>query len=225
LQLCPGYPTARNNLADALLHEGKEKEAEALFADATKAAHESMKEYPRTWIAALNLAHVRHTQQDDASAIAVLEKAREDYPNTWELISSESELQRETDQLEASLNLIQPFAQNNWWHQRAWMAFGRLLAQKGDVEAAAGALRHASWLDMHETDALNLIALMRMRQNRLEDACRTQRRAVARQPDQPRQYLLLSNILDKMGRGDEARAALAQVSRLRTLADSQKAAN
>jgi protein O-mannosyl-transferase len=225
LQLCPGYPTARNNLADALLHEGKEKEAEALFADATKAAHESMKEYPRTWIAALNLAHLRHTQQDDAGGIAVLEKARQDYPNTWELISSESELLRETDKLEASLDLIRPFAQNNWWHQRAWMALGRLLAQKGDVEAAAGALRHASRLDMHETDALNLIALMRMRQNRLEEACRTQRRAVARQPDQPRQYLLLSNILDKMGRGDEARAALAQISRLRALADSQKAAN
>jgi Flp pilus assembly protein TadD len=48
---------------------------------------------------------------------------------------------------------------------------------------------------------------------------------VARQPDEPRQYLLLSNILDRMGRGDEARAALAEVSRLRTLADSPKAVN
>jgi Flp pilus assembly protein TadD len=105
------------------------------------------------------------------------------------------------------------------------MALGRSLAQKDDVEAATSALRHASRLDIHETDALNLIVLIRMGQNRLEDACRTQRRAVARQPDEPRQYLLLSNILDRMGRGDEARAALAEVSRLRTLADSPKAVN
>ena len=225
LQLCPDYPSARNNLADALVHEGKRKEAETLFADAAEAARKIIKEYPRTWIAALNLAQLRHTQQDDAGAIAVLEKARLDYPETWELISSESELLRETNQIDASLDLLRPFAQNHWWHHGAWMALGRSLAQKDDVEAATSALRHASRLDIHETDALNLIVLIRMGQNRLEDACRTQRRAVARQPDEPRQYLLLSNILDRMGRGDEARAALAEVSRLRTLADSPKAVN
>jgi protein O-mannosyl-transferase len=225
LQLAPDYPSARNNLADALVHEGKRKEAETLFADATEAARKIINEYPRTWIAALNLAHLRHTQQDDAGAIAVLEKARQDYPETWELISSESELLRETNQIDASLDLIRPFAQNNWWHHGAWMALGRLFAQKDDIEAATSALRHASRLDIHETDALNLIVVIRMGQNRLEDACRTQRRAVARQPDEPRQYMLLSNILDKMGRGDEARAALAEVSRLRSLADSPKAVN
>jgi Flp pilus assembly protein TadD len=57
-----------------------------------------------------------------------------------------------------------------------------------------------------------------MRQNHLDDAFRSQRRAVARQPEQPHQYVLLSNILDKMGRTEESRAALAQVSRLRALA-------
>jgi Flp pilus assembly protein TadD len=67
--------------------------------------------------------------------------------------------------------------------------------------------------------------MMRMRQNHLDDAWRTQRRAVARQPDEPRQYLLLSDILDKMGRNDEARAALAQVSRLRELAGAKTAQN
>jgi len=60
---------------------------------------------------------------------------------------------------------------------------------------------------------------MRLNQNRVDDACKIQRSAIARQPDQPSQYLLLSNILEKMGRGDEARAALAEVSRLRALAE------
>jgi predicted Zn-dependent protease len=127
---------------------------------------------------------------------------------------------RETNDIDGSLTLIRPFAQNNWWHYRAWGALGRLLAQKGDDAAAADALRHASRLDVHETAALNLIAMMRVEENRLEDAFHIQQRAVARQPDQPRQYLLLSNILDQMGRTAESRAALAQVSRLRTLADS-----
>src|SRR5205814_9872033 len=92
VEMCPDYPMARNNLAHALLHEGKEKEAEKLFAESTEAAHETRKDYPRTWIAALNLANVRHSRKDDAGAIAVLEKARHDYPETWEVISSVSEL-------------------------------------------------------------------------------------------------------------------------------------
>jgi len=216
---------ARNNLADALAHEGKEKEAEALFAHSTETAAKDRKGYPRTWIAALNLSQLLHKEHDDPGAIAVLEKARQTYPGTWELISAEAELLRETGQADTALGLIKHFAQTNWWHYRAWGAYGRLLAQKDDSEAAAQVLRHASLLDVHETAALNLIAVIRMRQNRLDEALRTQKNAVARQPDEPRQYVLLSDILDKMGRTDESRSALAQVSRLRELAGSRTAQN
>ena len=225
LQLSPDYPMARNNLADALSHQNKEKEAETIFARATETAADDRRSNPRTWIAALNLSQLLYREHDRAGAVAVLERARHDYPGTWELLGTEGEILREGDDIEPALGLIQPFAEANWWHYRAWLAYGRLLTQKGEVDAATSVLRHASWLDIHETAALNLIAMMRVNQNRLEDACRVQRRAVARQPDEPRQYILLSNILDKMGRTDEARAALAQVSRLRTLSDSKTAAN
>lgn len=225
LKIQPDYTIARNNLADALQRQGKQEEAQKLLAAATQAAHESMKDYPRTWIAAMNLAHILYTKKDQAGAIGVLEKARHDYPDTWELISSESELLREGNKLDDALALIRPYAEKNWWHYGAWMAVGRVLAEKEDAVAAEAALRHASWLDIRSTDALNLIALMRVRQNRFEEAWRLQLRAVARQPDQPRQYVLLSNILDKMGRNDEARAALAEVTRLRGVASSGKIAN
>jgi Flp pilus assembly protein TadD len=218
VHLCPDYPLARNNLAHALLHLGKEKEAEALFLESSRVAQESRKDYPRTWIAALNVAHVDHTANDDPSAIAVLEKARADYPDTWDLISSETELLRRADQIDKSLSIIQPFTQKNWWHYGAWLALGRLYAQKGDNLAAVNALNHATWLDIRETDALNLMAMIRMRENRLDDAVQTQRHAVARQPYQPQQYMLLSDLLDKAGRKNEARIALAEVTRLRSLA-------
>jgi Flp pilus assembly protein TadD len=52
-----------------------------------------------------------------------------------------------------------------------------------------------------------------------------QRRAVARQPDEPRQYVMLSNILEKMGRTDEARSAMANVNRLQALARTGPVAN
>jgi len=225
LELSPDYPLAQNNLADVLYRQGKKKEAETLFALVEKNSVETRKEYPRTWVGALNLAVLRHNAKDNQSAIAILDKAREDYPQVWELISLESEVLRQTQGPDAALKLVENFAHDNWWHYGAALALGRLYAEKGDADRAEMALRHASWLDVHDAEALRLIVLMRLRQNRLDDAFQTQRRAVARQPDEPRQYILLSNILEKMGRDDEARAALVQVNRLQALAKSQTVVN
>jgi Flp pilus assembly protein TadD len=225
IEIAPDYPIAQNDLASALSRQGKIKEAEALFALIEKSSMQTRKEYPRTWIGALNLARMRHGAHDDGSALAILEAARKDYPDVWELISSESEILRKTQGPDAAQRLVEDFARDNWWHYGAALALGRLYAQKGDVDLADAALRRASWLDVHDTEALRLIVLMRLRQNRLDEAFRTQRRAVARQPDEPRQYILLSDILEKMGRGAEARAALAKASQLRALVAAQPIAN
>ena len=225
LKTMPDDPLAKHNLADVLVRQGRKEEAEVLLAAATQAAAESSKEYPRTWVAALRLARLRHSEGDDASALAILEKARGDYPEIWEIISLESELVRRTRGPEAALRLVEDFARRHWWHYGASVALGRLFAEKGDVERAAAALRHASRLDVHDAEALNLIARMRLRQNQLQQAYESQRRAVSRQPDQPRQYLLLSDILEKMGRSDEARAMIARVEQMQAMAQSHTAAN
>ncbi len=218
LEITPDYPIARNNLADLLFRVGKTAEAEAMFDSSARAAAQTRREYPRTWIAAVNLAHLRHRAKDDKAALAILDNSRVAYPDIWEIISFESEVLRETQGPDDALHLVENFAHDNWWHYGAALALGRLYAQKGDVDLADAALRRASWLDVHDTEALRLIVLMRLRQDRLDEAFRTQRRAVARQPDEPHQYILLSDILEKMGRGAEARAALAKASQLRALA-------
>jgi Flp pilus assembly protein TadD len=100
-----------------------------------------------------------------------------------------------------------------------------LYAQKGDVKRAETALRHASRLDVHDAEALRLMAVIRIHQNRFEEAVQIQQQAVARQPDEPRQYVLLSDALEKMGRSSEAHAALAKASQLRSLAQDQPVAN
>jgi tetratricopeptide (TPR) repeat protein len=225
LEISPDYTMARSNLGEALFRQGKTQEAEAVFAAASKSADESRTQYPRTWVAALNQAHLRHNDHDDQTALAILEKARGDYPGTWELVKFEAELRRQAGGPDSALPLIQDFAAKHWWHNGAFMALGQLWAEHGDAEKAEAALRHASWLDIHDAESLNLIVAMKMLQNRLEAACEIQRRAVARQPDQPRQYLLLSDILEKMGRNEEARAALDQVSQLNALARSERRLN
>lgn len=225
LQHTPDYPTARINLGNVLLQEGKAAEAETFFRSLFKDDAKMSKEYPRTWIAAVNLACVRHRAGDDAGAFAILDSARAAHPGIWELISYESELRRETGGPQAALPLIENFAREHWWHYGAAVALGRLYAETDDIARAEAALSHASWLDVHDAEALHLMAMISLRQNNLPKAFRAQRRAVKRQPDQPSQYLLLSNILEKMGRGNEARAALAQASRLRELAGTPTAAN
>lgn len=225
LEIAPDYPTARNGLASVLYRQGKKAEGEATFAVTKDAAAETRKEYPSTWAAALNLARLRHQEKDDVAALALLEKARRDYPQTWEIISFQSELLRQTEGPASALRPVADFARDNWWHQAATLALGRLLAEKGDVEEALNELRFASWLDVHDAEALNLVALLCLRQDRLEEARSAQARAVSRQPDEPRQYRLLAEILSKMGRDAEAKKAMAKIASLEALAQNQVALN
>ena len=223
LAVMPDYPTARNNLAHALSLEGKTSEAEALFTQADKAAAQTRKSYPRTWLAAVNLAHLHHAAGRDTDALAGLEKARHDYPEIWEIVNLEAELLRQTRGPGPAIRLVLNFALTHWWHYDAALALGRLYAEAGDADRAAEELRHASWLDVHEVEALNLIARMRIRQHRLAEAYQTQKRAVARQPDAPRQYVLLSDILEKMGQTAKAKSVIAEVGRLEALANNSHA--
>jgi Flp pilus assembly protein TadD len=222
LETNPDYPVARNDLAAVLAHQGRAAEGQALFARSAEQARQARGQYPRTWIAALNFAHMRAGANDDAGAIRVLDKARIDYPQVWELVSLESELLRRTQGPLPALHLVQDYIRQNWWHHAAWLAQGRLCAENNDINQATHALRYAALLDVHDVEALNLLAAIWVRQNQLEQACATQRRAVAREPDQPRQYLMLADILDKMGRTSDARKARDDATRLKAIATSSR---
>jgi tetratricopeptide (TPR) repeat protein len=213
----PNYPIAEANLANALFRQGRKQEAETLFARATAAAAEDRKDYPRTWLSAVNLAGMQRQKGDSKGAIRLLEKTRADYPDIWEIVSLESEIKRQINGPAAAFNLVSDFARSHWWHYESQLALGRLYAEAGNAEAAVNALQTASSLDVHEVEALNLIAIVRLRQHRLDEAYAAQRKAVGRQPDAPSQYVLLSTILEQMGQSAEARMAAAQVDRLKAL--------
>jgi Flp pilus assembly protein TadD len=218
LQAFPDYPQARNNLAIALSQQGKTKEAQAMFETANDPAMAVKGGHPRTADAARHLARLRHKEKDDASAFSILERARRDYPGNWELVRLQAQIIREAESPGRALPVVESFVREHWWHAGASMMRGGLFLEMGDLVQAEAAYRHASILDVHDVAALNLMALLSVRQNKLEEACETQRRAVAREPDQPRQYLLLSDILSKMGRTEEARETLAEITRLKSIA-------
>ena len=84
----PGYLIACNNLANVLAREGKTAEAEALFAGSRNQINEAKNIYPRTWILRLNLAAMRSQAKNDDAAIKILEQARTENPQVWELIET-----------------------------------------------------------------------------------------------------------------------------------------
>jgi len=213
----PSYAMGRNALGHLLLEEGKNDEAELLFATASQ-AQSAAPDQPRNWIAALNLAYMKYSNNDAPAALAILEKARGDFPGTWRLISFESEILRATGEAEKALALVGEFRATNWWHGGAAIEMARAYSQQRRYVEAEAALRRASWLDIHNVESLNLIAALDLEQDRLDAAREAQQQAVRRQPDQPQQYFLLADILEKMGRHDAARAALAQVHQLQALA-------
>ena len=222
LQMTPDEPIARNNLADTLRRLGRNAEAERILVKTNNEGETLRKEYPRSWVIASNLARMRHAQKDDKGAIAFLDQASKNYPDVWELISYKAELLRQDKGPQVAQKLVENFARDNWWHYGAQLALGRLYAQEGDIPSATNALLQASRLDVRDVEALNLLAQIKLRQHCLDDAYLAQCKALARQPDEPRQYVLLSAILEKMGRTLEAHTAVVQVKRLEDLARQNK---
>lgn len=221
----PDYPAAQNALGHLLLSQGKRDEAQKVFAIATRLVAAAGPDQQRTPSAALNTALMYYRDGDPAAALTVLRKARADFPGTWRLIKLELEVLGAAQRNDEALALALEFSRANWWHSGAAIALGRIYLGENRLEEAGTALHHASRLDVHDAESLNLIALIDVRQNRFQEAYRTQRRAIARQPDEPRQYLILSDILTKWGRLEEARVALAQASEMKATVEGRTAIN
>jgi len=196
-----------------------------LLDSASKATLAQRVSSPRAWTIRLNLAAMARARNDNEGALAIVDEASRDYPGIWGVARYKAELVRGMCGPEAALPIMEEFTRNRWWHCEAFIALGRLLWESGDAALAEKAFRHASWLDVHDAESLSCLAILRMQQNRLEDAFQTQCRAVSRQPDEIRPYLLLSDILQKMGRTAEARAAIARVSEMKASADASTAMN
>jgi len=203
----PDYPIARSHLASILARQGMAEQADRLMAAAVAAAPVQRKEYPRTWTAALQLAYREIQQHRDGDALRLLAATRQLEPEVWALAALQAEILRRTKGPEAALPVIQRFADSNWWQYSAFLALGKLKAQQGDAAAALTALTHASRLDIHETEALNLATRIELRAKNFAAALSAQQRAISRQPDKPSQYLLFSEVLMQMGRTEQAQEA------------------
>lgn len=210
----PDYPQAQSYLSVILQRSGKKDRGDQLLARAT-APSPAQKEYPRSWVAALQLARNNINAHQNTEALRVLEAARSTEPNVWPLAKAQADLLQKEGRPEQALQVVEKFAERNWWQYPAYLALGKLKAQLGDGVGAVAALRHACRLDIRETEALNLVTRIEMRAANFPQALAAQERAVSRQPDKPSQYMLYSEVLMEMGRTEQARKALETAKRLK----------
>lgn len=210
----PDFAPARMNLGIALSRQGRSAEAEALLGATQAKADEVARQYPRTWPAVLQLAQLRHKAGHADEALAIVREARGRFPETWELVKAEAELQRETVGPAPAISAVEQFAAAHWWHYDAQSTLGALRFAAGQPDAAIAAFRAASRLDIYDGKALAAVAEIENSRGRSEVALEVQAEAMERDPDQPKHYAELATILEKLGRPNEARAALRKAQAL-----------
>jgi tetratricopeptide (TPR) repeat protein len=210
----PDYAPARIQLGICLTRQGRTAEAEPLLQTQRAEAAETARRYPRTWPAALNLARLHQDRHESSEALAILAEARRRFPETWELIRYESEIRESVEGSDAALPAVEAFAAAHWWHLDAWTTLARLRYNAGQPDAAISAFETASRLDIYLAAPLSDIARIELARGRGEVALARQLEAMHRAPGQPSHYVLLSTILEKLGRHAEAGQALQKAAAL-----------
>ena len=210
----PEFAPARINLGICLSKQGRVAEAESLLSAGNAQSEEVSRRYARTWPVALNLAGLRRKANRPDEALAILQEAQRRFPEIWELVKYDSEIRRETQSPAAAIPAVERFAAAHWWHQDSWMTLGGMRFAAGESDAAIAALRHASALDIYDGKPLSGIAEIELARGRAQSALEAGLDAMVRSPGEPREYVVLAAVLEKLERKSEARAALRKAQQL-----------
>jgi len=210
----PEFAPARMNLGICLSRQGRTAEAESLLGATRTQADEVARQYPRTWPAVLQLAQLRRNAGHPDEALATIREARGRFPETWELVKAEAELLRESTGPSAAIPPVEQFTAAHWWHYGAQSMLGALQFAADQPDAAISAFRAASRLDIYDGKALAAVAEIENSRGRSDVALEVQAEAMERDPDQPKHYAELAAILEKLGRRNEANAALRKAQAL-----------
>ena len=213
LERFPDFTPARINLGICLRKQGRSDEAAPLLDLGAQTADETARRYPRTWPAALQFARLR-ADAEPAEALAILAEARTRFPDTWELVEYQAALRVRSIGAAAALPEVERVAAARWWHLDAWLTLAELRAEAGDPDAAVRDLAHAARLDLYDARPFATLARIELERGRADAAIEAQCEAIARQPGEPSRYLALAAIFEKLGRRQQAEAAVLKARAL-----------
>lgn len=204
LALYPEFTTARINLGLCLQKQGRADEARVLLNLGRATA--VVRNVPRTWNAALNLAGQHHTEGRSEEALALIREWRPHFPATWELCAYEATILREMGQPRGATAVAAEYARAHWWHLPSQLGTAALQREAGDHEAALATARHAQRLDIRGAAAFDETARNEAALGRLAAALESEAEAIARAPRNAGYLDFFSAILHGLGREKEALA-------------------
>jgi tetratricopeptide (TPR) repeat protein len=209
----PKVISARINLANALARQGQLAEAKTILEHA--AGDSLLDSDPRQVIATVTSLDKLDAPPDwPQRRSALLARAVRRNPNTWELVQLQlKDCEREHDSSKA-LALASHYADAHWWHAPARYMTGCARLALGQSREALADFARAAQLDVHDVEALNDAAEICLSEKRFGEARDLQARAVRRQPDSPKQHVLLAEALEQNGDKAGAAAQIAVADRL-----------
>ncbi len=211
----PDFAPARINLGINLAELGRKDEARQYLVSARAPADSSAKPYPRTWAAAVALGRLESEDGKVAEAISTLDEAIKKNPDVWDLVSTEADILQKASRAKDAERMVEDYTARHWWHYDSYMRLSQLRLARSDEASAITALIHASTLNIHGTEPLNLIAQVDLKQKRPDAAYEAEMAAIRRDPAQPGEFAMLSVILDELGRKADAAEALRHAESLR----------
>ena len=205
----PSLLSIRVNLAIIQARSGHSEEARAAFERLATdliapAEHRGgPREYNST-IRALD-----HLEPPDSPAWidlrqALLQRVAQRFPKSWDSVCIAISDRESAGDSIAALDLATSFADTHWWHLPSHLTVARLLAVAGRTDETLAVLRRAASLDIHGTDVPAVITALCLEHGHLDEALAWQQTAVHRQPDSPRQRLLLASVFERQGRATDA---------------------
>ena len=203
----------RINLANALARSGDQAGAKTilegvavdLYARPGGDSHELV-----TTLRSLDLLEAENPLWPDRRRL-LLKRGSQQYPNLWDLVEYNIKDQIRAHHPVEALAFAEQFAATHWWHAPVRIAIGRLEAEANHPAKALAAWKEASRLDVYDAEALSSAAVLCLHDGQLPAAYDLQNRAVRRQPDSPKQHILLAQVLERQNNplGAKAEVALA----------------
>ncbi len=210
-QVAAEYPnnlTAQINLANALARQGRVEEARPILERAFLQAGNSEPHVLMVILGSLDALEADRTGWPELRE-AAFTKARHHFPDYWELTQRDILIAAQSGRKSDALREAARYAGTHWWHYPSWYLLGCLYSGEGRLEEALAAFKQAGRLDVHDAEAFAAAAAACEDAGRSAAAAGFQQAAVERQPDSPRQRVLLARMLAAANRPSEAAAQLA----------------
>ena len=212
----PNVLSSRINLATSLAKQGNLPEAKTLLEQAAAELFKRGSNDPREVITTIR--GLDHLESADPAwperRRALFADAVRRHPDSWELVEFGVKDFQHTGRAATALPLVQRYADTHWWHEPSHVVLGRVEADLGHARLALAAWTEATTLDVYDAEAPSAAAALCLQENRLDEAAKFQTQAVRRQPDSPRQRVLLAQVFRRQGRDAEADQQIARATRM-----------